>query len=316
MAGDWIKLEVTTPGKPEIDGIARALGVDHDSAFGKCVRFWIWADQQSIDGDDLRVTTDFIDRHVVNSPGFSAALLSVGWLQARSGSLVIPRFARHNGQSAKSRALARDRKSRSRHAHSVTPSSLSLHSVSPPDSEPEDSETQGKSARSVSRETSDPPGFAAWWTAWPKHHRKVGKSQCRDYWRAHTLEPIADRVLAALERSKRSPDWNSTTKDLKPLPRSWLGKTPWETDDAEIAPAKPTPEQASRRRLSRLEQDGQGWIAALHKAKSDAAYKSAPRDARRWLDSLTGPDLTDHAVRAIAAQLRNLLDHNGLKIAE
>lgn len=115
----WIKVEHGTPDKPEIIRLADALGIDQDAAFGKCIRFWIWADQQSIDGNALSVTTAFLDR-LTNCPGFSAGLITVGWLESRNGRFSIPNFDRQNGQTAKARALTSDRVKRSRNGPRVT----------------------------------------------------------------------------------------------------------------------------------------------------------------------------------------------------
>jgi hypothetical protein len=123
MAGDWIKLEVSTPDKPEIDQMAKALNLDHDSVVGKCVRLWIWADQQSVDGNGISVTESLLDR-VTYCKGFASALRQVGWLTGREGRLSIPNFDRHNGQTAKNRALTSKRVKKSRNAPSVTESLL------------------------------------------------------------------------------------------------------------------------------------------------------------------------------------------------
>jgi hypothetical protein len=119
MAADWVKVEHVTPDKPEIDQIARMLNLDHDCVFGKCVRLWIWADQQSLDGNALSVTESFLDR-VVFCPGFANALRKVGWLTGREGHLSVPNFTRHNGQTAKNRAQTNARVKRNRNARSVT----------------------------------------------------------------------------------------------------------------------------------------------------------------------------------------------------
>ena len=113
MAGDWIKLEHATPDKPEVFRMAEILGIDPDMVVGKLIRFWRWCDQQTVDGDALQVSDLVIDR-LTHQPGFSAALREVSWLQARSGSLAIPNFARHNGQTAKARAVENRRKSENR----------------------------------------------------------------------------------------------------------------------------------------------------------------------------------------------------------
>jgi len=119
MAGEWIKIEHVMPDKPEIDELARALKIDHDAVVGKLVRLWIWADQQTIDGKAVKVSDSFLDR-LTNCPGFAGGLLQVGWLASRNGRLSLPNFDRHNGQTAKSRALTKDRVKRHRNDPSVT----------------------------------------------------------------------------------------------------------------------------------------------------------------------------------------------------
>ena len=121
MAGDWIKVEHVTPDKPEVVAIAAATGLDQDAVVGKLLRLWIWADQQSVDGDAMSVTNAFLDRLVFHS-GFARALSNVGWLDGREGRLSIPNFDRHNGQTAKKRAQTSKRMQtkRKRDAGSVT----------------------------------------------------------------------------------------------------------------------------------------------------------------------------------------------------
>ena len=100
----WIKLEYTTPDKPEVIAMAARLKVrDSDAIVGKLLRLWIWADQNSIDGHEIAITREFIDR-LTNCRGFAGALESVGWLVEAAGLLTFPRFDRHNGDSSKKRA--------------------------------------------------------------------------------------------------------------------------------------------------------------------------------------------------------------------
>lgn len=108
MAGDWIKIDHTLPDKPEVVSMAGILGIDQDAVCGKLSRIWIWADQNSVDGNGLSVTETFLDRITICA-GFSAALRKVGWLSGNDGSLCFPNFDRHNGQSAKARAVTNRR---------------------------------------------------------------------------------------------------------------------------------------------------------------------------------------------------------------
>lgn len=113
MAGDWIKVEHSLPDKPEVISIASAVGIDQDAAAGKCLRWFIWLDQQVEDCHAVSVTDAFIDR-LTFCPGFAAALRRVGWLEGRESHLSVPNFDRHNGQTAKLRAQSKDRQQRKR----------------------------------------------------------------------------------------------------------------------------------------------------------------------------------------------------------
>lgn len=109
MAGDWIKVEKVTARKPEVLAVADKLAIHPYHAFGLCVSFWSWCDDQMSDGHALRVTDVTLDT-VFGHAGFTSALLSVGWLQVRNGSLAVPNFDRHLSESAKARALSGNRK--------------------------------------------------------------------------------------------------------------------------------------------------------------------------------------------------------------
>ncbi|WP_237929946.1 DnaT-like ssDNA-binding domain-containing protein [Buttiauxella sp. S19-1] len=112
MASNWIKVEVITPDKPEIFRLAETLNIDPDAALGKAIRFWVWADQQTIDGNAKcnanGVTKNAIDR-ITFMRGFADALIQVGWLYETEGVLTLPNFDRHNGESSKKRALTNRR---------------------------------------------------------------------------------------------------------------------------------------------------------------------------------------------------------------
>jgi len=104
MAGDWLKIETATPDKPEVYQVAAALGIDPDAAFGKLFRAWIWFDQNTEDGNAPIVTKMIIDR-VTGIPGFSDAMISIGWLIDEGETIHLPNFDRHNGKTAKKRAV-------------------------------------------------------------------------------------------------------------------------------------------------------------------------------------------------------------------
>jgi len=55
------------------------------------------------------VRPEDIDRHV-GVAGFGSAMQEVGWLLVDDNGVLFPNFDRHNGTSAKSRALTTERK--------------------------------------------------------------------------------------------------------------------------------------------------------------------------------------------------------------
>lgn len=104
MAGDWIKLEVSTPEKSEVLAITASMGWDDaDLTVGKLFRMWRWFDQHTIDGNAVRVTPALLDR-IVGVSGFCDAVQQVGWLLITEDGVMLPKFDRHNGSSAKARA--------------------------------------------------------------------------------------------------------------------------------------------------------------------------------------------------------------------
>lgn len=109
MAGDWLKLEANTPEKEEVLAITARLGWDDaDLTVGKLFRLWRWFDQHTTNGNAARVTPTLLDR-IIGVSGFCEAVQEVGWLQISECGVTLPKFDRHNGQTAKSRALTAKR---------------------------------------------------------------------------------------------------------------------------------------------------------------------------------------------------------------
>lgn len=113
MRRPWIKIETSTPDKPEICSIATHLKLDEDTVMGKLVRLWSWAELNRIDPNDLGVTKEFLDK-VVGRKGFAAALMQAGWLIETEGKLSFPNFKRHNSPVAQNKALTAKRVARHR----------------------------------------------------------------------------------------------------------------------------------------------------------------------------------------------------------
>jgi hypothetical protein len=109
MAGEWIKFEAATPEKPEVFAITAALGWDDpDLTVGKLLKIWRWFDQQTLDGNAAGVNLALLDR-IAGASGFAQAMYQVGWLDYVDGTVSLPNFVRHNGETAKTRALTAKR---------------------------------------------------------------------------------------------------------------------------------------------------------------------------------------------------------------
>jgi len=132
-----MKFEFATPDKPEIVSIAGTLGIDQDAVVGKMLRIWAWADTNSIDGACMNVTEMFLDR-LTYQPGFAKAMRAAGWLKGQDGALVFPNFDRHNGTTAKARAMANRRNDAYRAGKKRAPKIAVPKAAPPPQASTED----------------------------------------------------------------------------------------------------------------------------------------------------------------------------------
>lgn len=83
---------------------------------------------------------------------------------------------------------------------------------------------------------SAPPGFDAFWSAWPAHHRKADKRRCLEKWVAMGLEAFADEVVKHVEQCKTSKSW--ADGQYIPAPLVYLNQARFE------APPPPPQRQA------------------------------------------------------------------------
>lgn len=109
MAGDWIKMRADLHTHPKVVRMASALKADRLRIVGGLHSAWCLFDVHSVDGFLDGYSADTLD-DLIGFPGFSRAMMAVGWLEENGESLVMPHFEAHNGQSAKRRAQDADRK--------------------------------------------------------------------------------------------------------------------------------------------------------------------------------------------------------------
>jgi uncharacterized phage protein (TIGR02220 family) len=109
MAGDWIKMRSDLLDDPAVFRLSTMLQLDRFSVVGRLHAFWAWVDKHASNGYVTGASLQLVDE-VVTLKGFGDALVVVQWLEVDGDrGLHIPRFERHNGQSAKERALTNQR---------------------------------------------------------------------------------------------------------------------------------------------------------------------------------------------------------------
>ena len=111
MAGDWIKWEKGLVAKPEVAQIARAVRISRHEAAARLMVVWEWADGATADGHIPGATVEDIDE-VAGVVGFAATMARTiphPWLEADSRGIRLINFGRHNGVTAKARALVGNR---------------------------------------------------------------------------------------------------------------------------------------------------------------------------------------------------------------
>lgn len=231
MAGEWIKVEKVTARKPEVLRIAGLLKVHADHAFGLCVRFWFWCDDHLANSNAAGVTKNDVDA-LLDCPGFADALLSVGWLRVRDGSLEVPNFDRHLSQSSKRRALTAARVSDHRgrkgnkksNASGVTPSSSSSSSNSksssrkrgPPKTKPPKPKKFVQGEQPIPEALALSAHFIEAWKVWLSHRASIKKPYRSAESERAELANLecwgADRSVAAIKFSL-SKGWQGIFED-------------------------------------------------------------------------------------------------------
>ena len=119
MAGEWIKMRTDLREDPTVFRLAELLGIDELHVVGCLFCFWAWVDKHAVDGHVDGATSRMIDK-VSDRAGFADAMVAVGWLVVDGAGVQIPKFDRHNGESAKERSLKNARQAKWRAGKDVS----------------------------------------------------------------------------------------------------------------------------------------------------------------------------------------------------
>ena len=228
----WIKIEHTTPDKPEVHEMADQIGTSPEAVLGGLVRLFIWADQQADKDCYARgVTKASLDR-ISCVTGLGDAMQKVGWLAPNGNGFVFVNFDRHNGGTAKSRAQSALRMEKKRlresYAPSVTKASPDLDKdlktpLIPPGGKDEGSADAKKKPRTKTKtedpadipESLDTPAFRTAWAEWEQYRREK-RQALKPTTRRKQLATLSkhppDVAVAALEESMRQ-GWTGVFPD-------------------------------------------------------------------------------------------------------
>lgn len=202
--------------------MAERLQISAEQVLGGLCRVWIWADQQSINGNALSVTENAIDR-ISRVSGLAGAMRAEHWINGSDGRLSLPHFDRHNGKTAKQRALTNKRVETHRKRESNDPSV-----------------TPALPEKRREEKTPVPPSgaFLRFWETWPSGSRKKSQGKCLEVWRKKGFDQAIDAICAHVETSKLSADWQ---KGYVPAPLVYLNQRQWEGADLTADPGTVTP---------------------------------------------------------------------------
>lgn len=214
MAGDWMKVELELPDKPEVHAIAGMLGLDSDMVVGKLFRVWQWFDKHTTDGNAFGVTYALLDR-ITSVSGFGEAMMFVGWLEQNDKILTMPKFDRHTSKSAKKRALTG---SRVKNFRSDTPENCNAQSVTKALPEKRREEKNNKDISFSVR-------FDEFWSTYPATSRRTAKSQCLEKWQKRNLDLQADQIIAHVKAMKETDSWR---EGFEPATLTYINQSRWE----------------------------------------------------------------------------------------
>ena len=253
MAADWIKIEHSLPGKPEVMELSRLLDIDEMAVVGHLVCFWSWVDQNlSPECPHAAGTKRGLDR-VAGRDGFVEAMVAVGWLSFDGHTVKIPNYDHHLSQSAKKRAFEARKKTRQRSASPKCPSTVGTNEGQKEGLEKrreEKSKTTGgpPSEVLIPSKLNDPECLAAaekWFDyldskglkdknpRWNQPQRQEWWMQMARLGREGFVEAVSQSIAAGLwnirlddrklgsSNKRQSPEWIATIKAAHAFPEDW-----------------------------------------------------------------------------------------------
>ena len=239
-----------TPDHPKTAALMANLDISKCHAIGILESIWHMGMRYAPCGDIGKHTDGTIATHIGWGGDVDlliTALLNAGWLEAhQQHRLIIHDWQDHCDQTTKRFVTSHNlsfvssgpANASTMRANDSLPVPVPVPVPEPePESEP-DNNTPAKRAEGDSAKPTNGayPGFDAWFDAYPRGPRRVGKKKCLARWKRDNLEPRADELLANLEAWKVSEEW---TKDggkfiCGPLP--FLNQERYDLAESDLKP--------------------------------------------------------------------------------
>lgn len=229
MAADWIKMRGNLWDDPRIARICDIT--DQPEAMVVGALYWLWAsaDQHTEDGLLPGLSTRAIDRKT-GVAGFADALIQIGWLADHPEGVRIVKFTEHNGASAKRRAEDAKRKGliRKMSAENADTTRTNDGQLAP---------VCGTRERERERKDTPPkPPAVAFERFWSEYPRKVGKEAAAKAWNRVKADAATEQAMfAALDRQRKTDDWQREGGRFIPHAATWLNGRRWEDEAGPVA---------------------------------------------------------------------------------
>lgn len=123
------------------------------------------------------------------------------------------------------------------------------------------------------------PRFARFWDTYPN---KKGKEQARQIFQSLSVtDELLDKMLSAIEKQKRSPQWTQEKGRFIPFPETWLKRGQWEDEETVQDPEVSPEEHNSNVDPNNFDTDA-FFYAALARAYGIDPATGMPREDAKW----------------------------------
>lgn len=136
----------------------------------------------------------------------------------------------------------------------------------PPEANPQVRGRKRRARATASAASNNSESFSRFWDQYP---HKVGKQICLKIWKR--LKPsaeLAEQIIAAVQRYKRTEQWQEKSGRFIPYPATWLNEGRWEDE----IPVKPEPQRGDPNWLPTAE-----WVDENLKDELEQARKKSAK---------------------------------------